>query len=76
MQDEEIIKHRQSSDESPEEEKESVFVVAFEKILIRKDECGEEEDEDDRCDTKSDVGMETNAEDSAGDEKVMKFLGA
>lgn len=76
MRDEEIIKHRQSGDESPEEKEESVFVVAFEKIFIRKDECREEEDEDDWCDPERNVGMEAKSENSAGDEEITESSGA
>lgn len=65
----EIIEHGTRRDERGENECECVFPVVFEKVFIREHEEREEEDEDNGCRTKSDIGMDTETEDTSGEEK-------
>lgn len=74
--DEEVIQHRSSRDEGAQNEGEPMLPEALEEMFIREKQCRQKKDEDERCDTEGDVGMESKAEDESGPEEVELFLRA
>jgi len=61
----EVIKHRECGNESAENKYEDMFPKSLEEVLIREDGADEEDDEDERGETKGNISMQTESEDDA-----------
>lgn len=57
--------HRGSGDKCREHKNECVFIIAFEKIFVRENECGQENDNNKWGETESNVGMEAETKEEA-----------
>lgn len=65
-----VIEHRRGSDEGAQDKYESVFPKPFIKFLVGQEEGRKENQEHERSNAESDVGMNTDAKNEPGEEKV------
>lgn len=76
MGDEEIREHRGSRDEGAEDEDEAVLPETFQEFLIGQHKGGEKYDQNEGGDAEGDIGMKSQAKDSASDEEITEAVRA